>query len=585
MKKIKNHLWRGFLFIGLLFLTTNCSNDNENVLAQKSKPKIIVKQLNYQDVLSDNVVIQKIKEIKQKKESILSNKSTDNKYIAKYDFTIDLETAKMVETDNYKTYNFLIYRESPEDDRVENLFLTLNKEGKYDAFILKYGFSSEELVELDQETLNNRQTEYKPIDIDFTPKDSTSSKYICTEVWEYIIFISPRDFGGDADIGMWVLVSSECAFYYEGAGISVGSSGNNDTTGSGGGGSGTSTTSTSSYIYSAPVVLSAEEIAIKTFFKNLTPEQEDCLNSNFELHKEIEVFLSNNYNPNTEISQKNSVSSKLPTSTNTFADAQNFAKLVLDNCGSNVDWANRIINKLTNPCASNIFTELQNEMLKKDLINKVEATPDGSPLTFVESILKLFNDSDGTNLLIRNSNNIGNSNAHTIGTTITLKTSYLKTATQLSIARTMIHEILHTYLNGIYLDLPDFENKTLLEKMEKFATDNGYDPINDPNRFQHEFMGQFVDAMAYSLYDWDKNYGTGGNLGWNYYKSMAFAGFIYAKKDSNGNYILDNNGNKIYDDTDSFKELVPNQTDRDNIKKIISDETEGNSNSRGSKCE
>jgi hypothetical protein len=246
---------------------------------------------------------------------------------------------------------------------------------------------------------------------------------------------------------------------------------------------------------------------------------------------------------------------------------------------------NLIINKLTNPCGSNIFTELQNEMLKKDLINKVENTPEGSPLNFVESILKLFNDSKGTNLLIRNSDNIGNKNAQTTGTSIVLKTSYLKTATQLSIARTMIHEILHTYLNGIYLDLPDFGNKTLLEKMKKFATDNGYDPINDPNRFQHEFMGQFVDAMGYSLYDWDKKYGTGGNLGWDYYKSMAFAGFIYAKKDSNGNYILDNNGNKIYEDTDSFKVLVPNQTDRDNIKKIISDETEGNSNAKGDKCQ
>jgi len=95
-------------------------------------------------------------------------------------------------------------------------------------------------------------------------------------------------------------------------------------------------------------------------------------------------------------------------------------------------------------------------------------------------------------------------------------------------------------------------------------------------------MGQYIDAIAYSLYEWDKDYGTGKNLmnitnsddllGWDYYYSMAFGGMFY--KDSNGNII----------ETDSFIELIPNQTDRNLIIQILYDEQEGNSNSKGTKC-
>ena len=89
-------------------------------------------------------------------------------------------------------------------------------------------------------------------------------------------------------------------------------------------------------------------------------------------------------------------------------------------------------------------------------------------------------------------------------------------------------------------------------------------------------MGQYVNAMAYSLYIWDKNYGTGGNLGWDYYYAMGFGGLFYVDKDINGN--------PIQMETESFKELIPSQTERDKIKKILFNEQEGNTNSKGTKC-
>jgi len=36
--------------------------------------------------------------------------------------------------------------------------------------------------------------------------------------------------------------------------------------------------------------------------------------------------------------------------------------------------------------------------------------------------------------------------------------------------------------------------------------------------------------MAYSLYEWYKNYETVGNLGWNYYYAMGFGGLSMQRK-------------------------------------------------------
>lgn len=71
-----------------------------------------------------------------------------------------------------------------------------------------------------------------------------------------------------------------------------------------------------------------------------------------------------------------------------------------------------------------------------------------------------------------------------------------------------------------------------------------------------------------------KQYGSnGGQLSWDYYYSMAFGGLFY--RDISGELIA----------TNSFKELVPNQNDRENIKRILSDEAAGNNNAKGKKCD
>jgi len=246
----------------------------------------------------------------------------------------------------------------------------------------------------------------------------------------------------------------------------------------------------------------------------------------------------------------------------------------IDDLGSGGVSTDNISNNLTNPCAKNIFTELENGIFTTNPIKPEIIIPNNNylELNFSEIILKLFNDSSSTHLIIKN-DDIGSANAHTIGATITLNNSYIETATQLSIARTIIHESVHVYLNALYSNVIEFNSFTFRQKMEKYASDNGYDI--ETNEFHHNFMGQYVNAMAYSLYEWDKDYGTGGDLGWDYYYALGFGGL----------FQIDINNGTIVSETDAFKSIISDPYERQKIADKILNEFKNNEDAQGTDCD
>ncbi|MEN8913217.1 MAG: hypothetical protein ABF257_05145, partial [Polaribacter sp.] len=139
------------------------------------------------------------------------------------------------------------------------------------------------------------------------------------------------------------------------------------------------------------------------------------------------------------------------------AEAMDFATFAVEALmnGAKVNWEDRIINSLTNLCAKAIFIELENGIFEDHPLKAEVQVAVSNPLTlnFSESILKLFNDSINSHLVIQNGNT-GGSNAQTLRTTITLGNDYLSNATKLSIARTMIHESVHAYINGVFFSYP-----------------------------------------------------------------------------------------------------------------------------------
>lgn len=96
-------------------------------------------------------------------------------------------------------------------------------------------------------------------------------------------------------------------------------------------------------------------------------------------------------------------------------------------------------------------------------------------------------------------------------------------------------------------------------------------------------MGQYIDAMAVSLLNWDEKYGTGGIktknssgmdiLDWEFYKSMSFG----------GQFQVDANG-IIVSETEAFKLIVPDSNKRKEIVKTILKEQKSNKDAKGTKC-
>ncbi len=238
----------------------------------------------------------------------------------------------------------------------------------------------------------------------------------------------------------------------------------------------------------------------------------------------------------------------------------------------------QVDNNLTDTCAKAIFTELENGLYMDHPIKPEVQISRLDTLNFSESILQIFTDSKKFNYTIINGSTNGsnastdfpiyNSQNNTYNIITTINDNYLLNATKLSIARTMIHESVHGYLIYQQRGNPD---RSLYNSLKKYGEDNGYS-TSGANRLHHEFMSQYVDAMAYSLYEWDRKYGSGGNLGWSYYKSMGYGGLYF--EDSSGNIT----------ETDSFKSLVPDSQKRLNIRNIILAEQNGNNDAKGTKC-
>ncbi|MFS4416143.1 hypothetical protein [Maribacter sp. 2307ULW6-5] len=67
---------------------------------------------------------------------------------------------------------------------------------------------------------------------------------------------------------------------------------------------------------------------------------------------------------------------------------------------------------------------------------------------------------------------------------------------------------------------------------------------------------------------------TGGNLGWDYYQSMAWGGL----------FTINKNTGMITSETDTFKELVANSKDRQAIANIVFNEYRGSKDAYGTKC-
>lgn len=155
-----------------------------------------------------------------------------------------------------------------------------------------------------------------------------------------------------------------------------------------------------------------------------------------------------------------------------------------------------IIDNLTDPCAKRILNQMRFDTGRINIANLM--TPEiKRKHNFSQMIIDLFEKSSQTHLTFTNGITKNGANGSTKGTTITLNNNYLQTATQLAIARTIIHEMVHAYLNATYRNYSGFENKPFWFLLDDYFKKNK-SKYKGANRLHHEFMKQYVEAICRS---------------------------------------------------------------------------------------
>ncbi|MDO6675330.1 hypothetical protein Q4517_07180 [Tenacibaculum sp. 1_MG-2023] len=228
-----------------------------------------------------------------------------------------------------------------------------------------------------------------------------------------------------------------------------------------------------------------------------------------------------------------------------------------DNCVKIVEsYDDDIIDDTNNPCVGDIIKELQ----KKDTYGALVPDLKGKG-HLSEMVLDLFGKCKNYDLVIDVAQLGTNSqgfpkNAETNGIeSITLDTDLVKDATKLSIAKTLIHESLHVYINfKTYQDREPSLAILLNKYYQKYRVSYPDDVAN--NLTQHQFISQYVEAMAYSLSAYDNH-----QQSMDYYTAMSWGGL---------------------ESSDTYKAL--SSTEKTAIQKIIKNERYAKSDAKSTKC-
>lgn len=172
-----------------------------------------------------------------------------------------------------------------------------------------------------------------------------------------------------------------------------------------------------------------------------------------------------------------------------------------------------------NPCVKKILGELQ----RKDLKN-LYVVPDVGGLSgtghLAQGILRLFDKMENLDLVFKvdeagpgkNATTTVKSGRGNASILVVLDDDFVRNATQLAFARTVIHESVHAYLRYATSKYAASDTAILLAEYQK-----KYDA--SLNMSHHQYMAQFAEAMGKSLSVWDNNQQSSSyytNLAWSW---------------------------------------------------------------------
>ena len=227
-----------------------------------------------------------------------------------------------------------------------------------------------------------------------------------------------------------------------------------------------------------------------------------------------------------------------------------------------------ILNQLTNPCASGILKQLLKTSNIKSSVGH---------LNQMNEIVQLLNNANDFDFIVKNGDLANGTQREIVfnlstgknEVTINLNNAYLESATRLSIARTILHESIHAYL--LYVGCAPQDAGIFYNVMMNYAYSEGL-IMND---IHHGLMSQFVDAIGYSLNEWNSKYGGANSIPRGYFDDIAWGG-LSAKS------FINETGQYVW--YPSFNVLITSESERIRIHNNIVHELKNDEYAKSDPC-
>ena len=523
--KIKHIL--SILTLSYLFLIS-CERE-DNTTTNKTE-KITYEQKTFSELRANKKFTSAYYSTKNKIQDIKKNGRTVMENL--YNFVIDTSFVNIASNPNYTSYTFNISRTNQNKEEFENLLIEVKNNNVPKAFLLKYKLNADDNYTL----LSKKQIEYN--------LNEQGLVYYGPECYSEIMVISVSCSGpghhydnsnGDCTAGDFYSITLSREVCSGGGGSEMGDDGGGftPTTNPSTGGSGSGSTQTS-YTYTMPPL----ELKRKTFLMNLKNNNLAAYNwlrtQSESTQGQIYNYLANTGtqdNPEQQYSQEKCY------------HIEQLILLRLQVGSLNHENFNNQITSTLPICLENVLTDLK--LLQNGKFGQVIKKFSGTspiPVNF------------NWNVVVRTLPN--NEAASTSGSILggnavstTINSNYVNVSTDISLARTLIHECFHAYLVSIYRYRTIDTNYVNLINTYLSQFNNSTDATQ-----HHVFVvSNIINEIAISI----KEYGNlkGYNLSQQYCNDMAWAGLL---------------------GTNAYNNL--SQTDKDRIESTLAAEQYNNSN-------
>ncbi len=485
-------------FICFSVLLSGCEAEKKN--AQQSKIK--VKRFSMKDVaMQTNFKLNNaVNEIKRFNTNINSG-SSKLVFDDKSGLYFDDEKGLYIEKDNLKSYTFPIIRTSS-DEKIKNICFNEKENGNYDVYLVKYDFTMQQALTLTEEQKAASEKQFISLMKDGVKLEELKLQCIdiyVTTTTEYVVPVDEGELTGNygnttVSHTTSVFIGSFCTMQGFSGGNQGGGNASGESGGSGSSGTGQNPgTGTSDDIITG---LNTETIGNslndeEIFFYNyqaFTQMMNNDQKKIFESHPEFVNYLITNHWSASSMDLVNELISIIGNNPNNYQSMEPFIiEKQID--GSDLD-----------DCTKAILESLKN--LQQNRI--------------AEIITKLGNTNSVYSVKIILDNNLP---SDTYGTTdwstptgslvvpynytIKLNSQYIEHATKLSIASTIIHELIHAYFLSLVddLDYGETSNLNTFSILWDYYVNHFNGGVGDIA--QHNQMAEsYVNAMASALQEY-----------------------------------------------------------------------------------